>query len=726
MFSDQLPLPPKLDNVTADETAAKGELFIRVEKRRTRLTDGAAAPAKENCWRYIRSDSSEAGGGLLETFLGPVINVRRGHLLEVHWRNTIGASMEMTPQMMTTMNESMMLEDPPIHVLPMDMAVAQWKSMNRSVGVVTHLHGGKVRPPSDGWPLKPVSFVGNPYHFPTRRTYYYPNDQRAAMLWFHDHAMDNTAVQVQAGLAGLYFVRDKSDKAIFDLIGGAGQEIPLVVQDRVVAGDTFDYTAGITFTKNADGKIDEFQRSEFLGTTIFVNGRPWPTHAVERKVYRLRILNGSNARSYAFALVDWSAVGSGGAKRVWYSDLMTVIGNEAGLISKSATLSASAKDYYALLAPGERLDILLDLTQVDPSTVSALRLVNLAVNSAVNAQPADEAIFQTDQTTLVAADGTAIGCSVIQPAPANANDAAPLTASGVAAVAPLMVMEFNVSATTPAAAPLDSGKIDAILAANANEDDFKLSGGKLVPALAKTAYAQNRFILLMNDTRGLRKDTGTVFNDLTNGPWRDTQMWELAPAAVGDKTFSVPFDASLANPATQGDPAGETKYKVQRATFFKQTSPTDALWRTITDKPDLRYADLHEPSLRPVEGTYERWYVANIGNEQPGSTKGGGGPDMHPFHIHLVNFVVTRRWQFDPSSRSFTDTTNSRRLDFDGSARHDLVRVQQNELVELLVYFPCGYCGRYPYHCHVVEHEDMGMMLHFEVQPRGDSADDLV
>ena len=100
---------------------------------------------------------------------------------------------------------------------------------------------------------------------------------------------------------------------------------------------------------------------------------------------------------------------------------------------------------------------------------------------------------------------------------------------------------------------------------------------------------------------------------------------------------------------------------------------------------------------------------------------------MHPFHMHLVNFVVTRRFVLaesndKPGKYVFVERDNIlapiRPLDFDGKVRHDTVRIQANELVELLVYFPKGYAGRYPYHCHLVEHEDMGMMLHFEVQPK--------
>jgi FtsP/CotA-like multicopper oxidase with cupredoxin domain len=87
---------------------------------------------------------------------------------------------------------------------------------------------------------------------------------------------------------------------------------------------------------------------------------------------------------------------------------------------------------------------------------------------------------------------------------------------------------------------------------------------------------------------------------------------------------------------------------------------------------------------------------------------------MHPFHIHLVNFTVQRRWTLNQEGTY--ELSIPRPLDFDGTSRHDTVRVQSNELVELLVYFPLGYTGDYVYHCHLVEHEDMGMMLHFTVR----------
>lgn len=186
-------------------------------------------------------------------------------------------------------------------------------------------------------------------------------------------------------------------------------------------------------------------------------------------------------------------------------------------------------------------------------------------------------------------------------------------------------------------------------------------------------------------------------------------MWELGPVAGAPTSldgtpalWNLPFsvDTTSTNPAA-GAPSGQTAYGVYRETFFDLQQPNPL---------PSHYPAPATPTFLPKSGTYERWYVANVGNPQP---LGNDVVDMHPFHMHLVNFVVLRRWTVDASGNYILSPP--RPLDLDGIARHDTVRIQSCELVELLVYFPPGYAGNYVYHCHIVEHEDMGMMLHFRV-----------
>ncbi len=189
------------------------------------------------------------------------------------------------------------------------------------------------------------------------------------------------------------------------------------------------------------------------------------------------------------------------------------------------------------------------------------------------------------------------------------------------------------------------------------------------------------------------------------GPWRDTQIWELAQndPQDGRSAFAIPFSVDLdgASPPP-GSPDAAKDYYVARASWFDTYPPE----RLIDDAPAAgdtpSYAKLHAPAATAKAGTYERWYVANIGNAQPllagvVDDKGNVGvPDMHPFHMHLVNFVVTRRWRLRPGANLFAPTDGLRRDDFDKLCRHDTVRVQSNELLELLVFFPPGYTGLLP------------------------------
>lgn len=703
MFENRLPLAefdivPTIDQPTT--------LNIRIESRIARLSDNPkVTPHSKNAWRYIRETSKEDNRRILDTYLGPIINVKRGTELRIHWINKLKHASSSTGMGGMGGGNHAMLEAPPINPLPMDFANQQFQDMNPSVGVVTHLHGGKVPESADGWPLNPISFPNNPYGFNTEQTYTYPNDQRAAMLWFHDHGMDNTAPQVHAGLAGLYFIRDQSDEELFNLIGGAGQEIPLVIQDRVVDCDycCVDYWAGIpTSTTPAAGntpKTQDFIRPEFLGESIFVNGRAWPHHELGRKVYRLRVLNGSNARTYALALLDpspWSSPMAPDNPVVWHSDLLTVIGNESGLFPKSFSLDANG---YILLAPGERLDLLLDLTGVDPCQTAKLRLVNLAVASA-HSNDWPEGIFQTDNDINV----QPVPSSVIDPG-VLASDRSQLSA--LLAIKQANIMQFCIQASTPDTG-LDKTQLDTILANYASGEGFTMINGNLE---ADSTIVKNRLILLMNDTEQQAPNA----NPLTGGaPWRDTQIWEMEPANGDPNAFSIPFDVDLTttNPAPQGQiTAAGIPYKVSRSSFLiKDPAP----W-IITDPSKKRYADLHPATINPRQGSYERWYVANIGNSIPdikAIATTGNVPDMHPFHIHLVNFVVKNRFVLNAQNAFVQNTPKN---SFDNQARHDTVRIQSNELLELLVYFPPGYVGKYPYHCHLVEHEDMGMMLHFSV-----------
>jgi len=229
---------------------------------------------------------------------------------------------------------------------------------------VPHLHGGFTPPDFDGHPH--AWFTSNgPYgtHYATlpgaaanECIFEYPNAQPASMLWYHDHAFGITRLNVYAGLAGLYFVRDILDTGLpgnpLRLPANFPSpvppfEIPLVIQDKQfnANGTLFYPTVGIT-------TIHPVWVPEFFGDTPVVNGKAYPFLNVYPRRYRFRIVNGSQARFYNL----WLAGRGKGNLPLWQ------IGAEGGLLPAAVPLQT------LLIAPGERADVIVDFTGIKPGS----------------------------------------------------------------------------------------------------------------------------------------------------------------------------------------------------------------------------------------------------------------------------------------------------------------------------------------------------------------------
>lgn len=147
------------------------------------------------------------------------------------------------------------------------------------VPTVVHLHGGATPSDSDGFPTDLV--------LPGRqKTYSYPND-RAATLWYHDHAMDHTGLNIFMGLAGMYIVEGEQERQL--PLPRDEYDVPLILQDRLFSRDG----ALLYRPDPVDGPAAD---------VTLINGTPWPRFDVSARRYRFRILNASNARSFRLAL----------------------------------------------------------------------------------------------------------------------------------------------------------------------------------------------------------------------------------------------------------------------------------------------------------------------------------------------------------------------------------------------------------------------------------------
>jgi spore coat protein A len=237
------------------------------------------------------------------------------------------------------------------------------------VPMVVHLHGGRTPAADDGFPTDLIlpssgatadhagmSMPDDQAEVVTgRRTYRYPMQQPAATLWYHDHRMDFTGPAVYRGLAGFHLVRDDEEDAL-DLPQG-DRELPLMVCDRAFDEDgQFDYPALDPSMTGEPGVEDDYMEG-VLGDVVLVNGTPWPVAEVVAARYRLRWLNGSNARRYDLVLDPPPPGGSG----------FQQIGSDGGL------LPAPVGRDTITLAPAERVDVIVDFARYPVGTRVTVR-----------------------------------------------------------------------------------------------------------------------------------------------------------------------------------------------------------------------------------------------------------------------------------------------------------------------------------------------------------------
>jgi spore coat protein A len=248
---------------------------------------------------------------------GPTIEVRSGEEIMVEWTNRLPAK----------------------HFLPIDHNLMGAERGLPESRTVVHVHGARVPPDSDGWP--------EDWYAPGKSaTYRYPNQQEAALLWYHDHAMGINRLNICAGMAGLYVIRDSFEDGL-NLPKG-DFEIPLVLMDRMIRADGQIYYP-VTQLPDAPWV------PEYFGNAVLMNGKLLPYLQVQPRKYRFRVLNASNGRFYFLSLE------SGGT--------FQQIGTDQGLLPAPVDVGTLA------IAPGERADVVVDFA---PCRGQRFLLKNLA------------------------------------------------------------------------------------------------------------------------------------------------------------------------------------------------------------------------------------------------------------------------------------------------------------------------------------------------------------
>jgi spore coat protein A len=322
-FVDALPIPRAIEaqGRRPDPTAPGRVLpFYRVEMRATDVQVHRDLPPTR-MWTYDG------------TMPGPTFETRSGQGLLVEWVNALPAA----------------------HFLPVDPTIHGAGPDQPPVRAVVHVHGAKAPPESDGYP--------DDWTTPGRsRVAHYPNQQDAATLWYHDHAMGLERLNQYAGLLGCFFVRDDAEDAL-DLPRGA-HEVPLVLCDRFLYAD-----AQLSYPTS--GHPDAPWVSEVYGDASLVNGKLRPYLEVEPCAYRLRVVNASNARFFTLKLSDGRA--------------FQQIGTDQGLLPAPVPVPS------LIVAPGERADVVVDFATAAGERVllqnQTVPLVQFRVAAGARAKP---------------------------------------------------------------------------------------------------------------------------------------------------------------------------------------------------------------------------------------------------------------------------------------------------------------------------------------------------
>ncbi len=307
------------------------------------------------------------------TFPGPTFEAKRGVPISVTYKNNLP-----TTHLLSSAIDHTFLTPP---TLP-------------DVRNVVHLHGAEVRSDSDGNPMD--------WMVPGQSTTYsYPNSQRATTLWYHDHTAGITRLNVFAGLAGFYLLRDPAVDTAFNLPSGEF-EVPLVIQDRA-----FNTDGSLNYLNDVppNPTVHPQWIPEFFGDAVLVNGKIWPFLNVEPRKYRFRVLDGSDARMYNLSF--------SGPQGMVVPPIFQ-IGTDGGYLPAPAAINE------LFIAPGERADLVIDFRDLPVGT--ALTLTNSAKAPFPHGAPPDPQtvaqIMQFRVVPLTGPDTSSLPSTLVGPLPA--------------------------------------------------------------------------------------------------------------------------------------------------------------------------------------------------------------------------------------------------------------------------------------------------------------------
>jgi FtsP/CotA-like multicopper oxidase with cupredoxin domain len=310
---------------------------------------GAVLPAGTPSWVWGYLTAGDNPAVVRPSYLGPVVIAKKGVETTPLYINALPYGRNSNVQLLLPIDQTLDWADPLgegcFGTVPTGVCASIYSGPQPAV---PHIHGGEVAPLYDGgpdawWTPDGTLGSGSPASLGSdRATFIYPTQQQAGTIWFHDHALGITRLNVYAGMAGLYIITDPANEPVAGVLPAFPQhDIPLIIQDR-----SFDIFGQIFYNLASNPQpnigVHPYWIPEFIGDTILVNGKTWPNLNVEPRKYRFRIVNGSNARFYDLSLSN--------------SRPLLVIATDDGYLNSAVSTP------NVIIAPGERYEIIVDFT----------------------------------------------------------------------------------------------------------------------------------------------------------------------------------------------------------------------------------------------------------------------------------------------------------------------------------------------------------------------------
>ena len=593
---------------------------------------------------------------------GPMIEMERDDTVKVSWKNQISQD-ELLPCKAEEVSFPNHDGATPQNVLDNDQANNSLVTPPSKAFLSVHLHGGKSIPGSDGWPesmLLPKDPESDDYQLTLCR---YENKQRAMMLWYHDHAMHTTRLNNFVGLAGLWMIRDEEEASLD--IPEEDYELPLVIQDRNLT----DFT-GFTTEDEVQAKflhrIEAGGPLEFFGPLTLVNGRIWPRKRADPTAYRLRILNGSNSRFYRLHFAEKLADGS----YKWITLPVKQIGTDCGLLSGPVNLP----DNGLTIAPAERVDVIVDFSGCYGKDIV---LLNSAEAPFANDPPKHlddpNAMFPADPDTHIE-DGEPWRTPYPE------------------------VMMFSVENQKQCEADTDLYDFDQLAMQMLTLVESYQSEDP-IPRLP--ADPIERTVVLVEKTE--------VHQDMDGNDVEKVVLveWELAKKDEVPSSSTVPLILqSQREVIIDGVPFVVTAERFQDPVNWIVRLNDTEKWRFINLTADTHPMHVHLVQFKAVA----RKVIAL----DTAAASGNGCVDPDNDVVVLVDCLSANGSPVEINITPTTDAEAINALDGNEKGFKDTIRVNPGEMVEIVATFE-GYCGRYVYHCHLLEHEDHDILRQFIV-----------